>query len=173
VFFDALGIGWEYEPQGYVIKHHRADTPYLPDFRLEGGTWIEVKGSEAALNKPLLIAADQQLPGGGLLILGPIPEPRQTRYRVLAAYQLVGGVMAYQGDWGWRFAGEPHSRYGFGSWHKDRRLWFLDNAQVVSTDAPWISPVWDAYETNCAEAYAAARSARFEHNQSGPYGATS
>lgn len=30
VFFDALELKWEYEPQGYVV----AGTPYLPDFWL-------------------------------------------------------------------------------------------------------------------------------------------
>ncbi|WP_280215853.1 hypothetical protein [Nocardia cyriacigeorgica] len=30
VFFDTLGITWEYEPQGYVLDGR----PYLPDFKL-------------------------------------------------------------------------------------------------------------------------------------------
>jgi hypothetical protein len=30
VFFDQLGLDWEYEPQGYVLD----GTPYLPDFKL-------------------------------------------------------------------------------------------------------------------------------------------
>lgn len=30
VFFDRLALGWEYEPQGYVLD----GTPYLPDFKL-------------------------------------------------------------------------------------------------------------------------------------------
>jgi hypothetical protein len=46
VFFDTLGIRWEYEPDGYVID----GTPYLPDFKLlhptvpEEETFVEVKG---------------------------------------------------------------------------------------------------------------------------------
>lgn len=44
VFFDALGIKWEYEPEGYELSD---GTRYLPDFRLNlpSGltTWIEVK----------------------------------------------------------------------------------------------------------------------------------
>jgi hypothetical protein len=30
VFFEHLGLEWEYEPQGYVVNNR----PYLPDFRL-------------------------------------------------------------------------------------------------------------------------------------------
>jgi hypothetical protein len=30
VFFDTLGLAWEYEPEGYVLDGH----PYLPDFKL-------------------------------------------------------------------------------------------------------------------------------------------
>jgi hypothetical protein len=44
VFFDAAGIPWEYEPQGYVVD----GVPYLPDFLLYKETdramWFEVKG---------------------------------------------------------------------------------------------------------------------------------
>lgn len=57
VFFDSLGLRWEYEPEGYWVDE---ETPYLPDFfvRFAGdplwasglpavrGYWIEVKGSQ-------------------------------------------------------------------------------------------------------------------------------
>jgi hypothetical protein len=42
VFFNALGIDWDYEPEGFALKAGW----YLPDFylpNLDGGTWIEVK----------------------------------------------------------------------------------------------------------------------------------
>lgn len=41
-FFDHLGIGWEYEPQGFDLP----SGPYLPDFLLAlgDGVWWEVKG---------------------------------------------------------------------------------------------------------------------------------
>jgi hypothetical protein len=53
VFFDALGIEWQYEPEGFELSN---GTRYLPDFHLcqQGryapglhtyGPWIEVKGS--------------------------------------------------------------------------------------------------------------------------------
>lgn len=41
VFFDALGVPWEYEPEGYELPSGR----YLPDFWLPSiETWYEVKG---------------------------------------------------------------------------------------------------------------------------------
>jgi len=46
VFFDRLGICWEYEPQGYQLP----SGPYLPDFwlpSLRGGLWLEVKPENA------------------------------------------------------------------------------------------------------------------------------
>lgn len=47
VFFDALEIEWEYEPEGFHLGKHRR---YLPDFLLPtigvNGTWLEVKGQD-------------------------------------------------------------------------------------------------------------------------------
>jgi hypothetical protein len=46
VFFDAMGIDWEYEIEGYVLSD---GTCYLPDFWLptfNGGMWVEVKPKE-------------------------------------------------------------------------------------------------------------------------------
>jgi hypothetical protein len=41
VFFDALGIEWEYEFEGFVLPN---GTSYLPDFYLPDlGIWVEVK----------------------------------------------------------------------------------------------------------------------------------
>lgn len=52
VFFDHLGIRWEYEPQGFLTP----DGPYLPDFALSltGGqtVWFEVKGNTDTTDDP-------------------------------------------------------------------------------------------------------------------------
>lgn len=39
VFFDTLGVRWEYEPEGFELPSGR----YLPDFRLDLWLWLEVK----------------------------------------------------------------------------------------------------------------------------------
>lgn len=168
VFFDSLGIRWEYEPQGFEIEGRR----YLPDFLLDGSTWIEVKGSERALDKPFLLAASKHL--HELTVLGPVPRP------------LPGG------DWGWvsvsaqdesdademgRYGqGVGGVRQGFGAYRKNRRLWYMDDQVPHPTYSspvrpgspfPWTEPLWSEFETNIAFAYEAARSARFEHGRSG------
>lgn len=44
VFFDALGLKWEYEPEGYDLGDQGW---YLPDFYLpEFNCWIEIKGAK-------------------------------------------------------------------------------------------------------------------------------
>jgi hypothetical protein len=43
VFFDASGVKWEYEREGFDLGR---DGYYLPDFYLpELGVWVEIKGS--------------------------------------------------------------------------------------------------------------------------------
>lgn len=44
VFFDALGVQWEYEPEGFELPD---GTRYLPDFWLpKEQLWVEIKGRE-------------------------------------------------------------------------------------------------------------------------------
>ena len=86
VFFDCLGVKWDYEPQGYLVGEKKC--PYLPDFWLPGlGVWVEVKGDMSGLDVTLIDDAVSR-PGGlptadpfgelGILVLGPIPEPGVT-----------------------------------------------------------------------------------------------
>lgn len=180
VFFDALSIAWEYEPQGYELSTGRR---YLPDFLLpECGTWIEVKGSDAQLDRELIVTAALELPrmangdgetGPKLMVLGPMPEPPGVRFQTRAGPY-------WEGDWGW--AGLTSASdgagvdvdvdaFGFGPFGKNRRPWWLDNAQYewpcAPRDAPWTKPLWDCSESGAQYAYTKARSARFEHGERG------
>lgn len=99
IVFDYLGLAWQYEPEGFERIIDSQVIRYLPDFYLVGdGMWIEVKGSEHALRAdaeklhvmvdcesplPLLDGSYKpafrdtkcnELPIGGLLLLGAIPE---------------------------------------------------------------------------------------------------
>lgn len=132
VFFDTLGIKWTYEPERFAV----GNSSYLPDFLLETGTWIEVKGDEQRVDKDYLIAAARELPqldqiewpGPKLLILGNIPEPRtelrdgigpccgKTAEENRQTFSRLEG-----GDWGWigleltdPEGYLPIARYGFG-----------------------------------------------------------
>jgi hypothetical protein len=173
VFFDTLDIKWQYEPQGFVIP--RADgtgTPYLPDFLLpDCGTWIEVKGNDTDLDHRLMTDAALNLPdsttdeqGPHLMILGPIPAPRD-------------------GDWGWlglnRLWDENNQRtevwdhwWGFGGYVKSGRPWVLTETSTCTPyvmdpgEHSWVEPAYDSsvpYPSR--HAYKAARSARFEHGE--------
>ncbi len=42
VFYNALGLKWEYEKEGFELPSGR----YLPDFYLPGIGWIEIKGAD-------------------------------------------------------------------------------------------------------------------------------
>jgi hypothetical protein len=164
VFFNHLNIRWEYEPQGFHIRrHNHPDTPYLPDFLLpDCGTWVEVKGAEQMLDKPMLCAAATQLPrhpdrgeqGPSLLILGSIPDANPHGF-----------------DWGWLgFDITYPSRWGFGAYQKNLRPWHLTGATHTDLDAntsTWLTPVADNDEEGPSTAYIAARSARFEHGENG------
>jgi hypothetical protein len=117
VFFDALGLRWEYEPQGFVVTTPDeggllppARWHYLPDFYLPGSrTWVEVKGSlgdvPADYFKMIAHAVDWggQLPdmresfrtARGLLWLGPIPTD------ALCKRGLPNHVLLQHGKGGW------------------------------------------------------------------------
>lgn len=93
VFFDALGIEWEYEKEGFT----NGEEYYLPDFYLpQHKVWVEVKGDKDAFVKDHkkwvnLLDWGSCLPyfdlsncgseygiQGGLLILGNIPDPKSN-----------------------------------------------------------------------------------------------
>ena len=57
VFFDALGMRWEYEPEGYMIGPENDQRGYLPDFWLpDRRQWVEVKGGMPDLEDRLKIS---------------------------------------------------------------------------------------------------------------------
>ncbi len=105
VFFDALGIAWQYEPQGFDSSENWAlcgglerPVQYLPDFFLPSpygrhhGLWVEVKGSVEALRNDApryysMLDYSSPLPGivnsecegwgaSGWVLLGDIPRDR-------------------------------------------------------------------------------------------------
>lgn len=62
VFFDALGIKWEYELQGYEMSD---GTRYLPDFYLPsfcGGMYAEVKPHGGDFSKAVKLVEESHMP---------------------------------------------------------------------------------------------------------------
>jgi hypothetical protein len=94
VFFDALEIKWEYEPQGYEKKFDFDKIMYLPDFYLpDSKLYIEVKGNSdfeewAHLAENFLdyncpmpyFTNSYDIGEGGFVILGNIPNPDTVNY---------------------------------------------------------------------------------------------
>lgn len=168
VFFDTLGIRWEYEPQGYLVGPGRM--PYLPDFRLPDlNTWVEVKGSTEDLDLRLLHAA--VLSGGlpsalGLLLLGPVPDVPDghlTAHWMLCNYdeQVVEQPFGFSDSGEYRNAGTD---WISGAWPGE---WEHIPNLLEATTQP--GPGCDYRDTGAPvrRAYEAARSARFEHGERG------
>lgn len=64
VFFDALCIKWEYEPEGYHLSDGSMYLPdfWLPGFHLAGGTFVEVKPEGGSVSKAQQFARDSGAP---------------------------------------------------------------------------------------------------------------
>lgn len=173
VFFDRMGIEWEYEPQGYDLDGRW----YLPDFRLtDCGTWIEAKGSEDELDVDLMGKATLGLPRPhdgypSLLLLGPIPDAPPGGFVGWGWIGLSAEAIPDEGT----VVGDAHWSFTPTSFadHPIRRAdtssatnWSAGGPLLVPTGDMW-TPVNAANVDLEPAAYRAARSARFEHGESG------
>jgi hypothetical protein len=179
VAFDAMGINWLYEPEGYMVN----DRPYLPDFWLPDlGVWVEGTLSRGDLGRLVDAAGPDGLPlelgcghrprledprtwGARILILGPIPDPKTASLHSMVWY-FAGEVVTYwvnlrhRPDGRWQFLVIDAPRHTGDHWEKlddDARALIAEGHQV-----DFIEP-----DRTVAAAYRAGRSARFEHGESG------
>jgi hypothetical protein len=137
VFFDALGLAWEYEPEGFELP---GGVRYLPDFRLTAGAvrvYVEIKP--------------------------PVAMAKHERDRIALFARAVldgaddGGLLVFQGD---PFAANCFMFCKFGGEDKVGPLSFEEYANL------WVNwSKKDA--VGVAHAAAGARGARFEHGESG------
>ena len=100
VFFDTLGVEWQYEAEGYEIDGRR----YLPDFLLpKQRAFVEVKGDPEQLD-PRLLAALASDAGHHVLMLGPIPDvlpgavPMHSMFVPVWDYRLTSAPPKLVGD---------------------------------------------------------------------------
>ncbi|GGK61876.1 hypothetical protein Sme01_03730 [Sphaerisporangium melleum] len=166
VFFDHLGLQWEYEPQGF----HTSAGPYLPDFRiLQGGVeeplWIEVRPVDVSRDLGPFLAFGFNDETGEVLHqayrVGDLPDPKRI-----------------VDDWGTPGVGEALSPADDGApyfWcvcasgqhvgiEFEARGHRIKCACNRSIEGDWGHT---ARHPRLLEAFAAARSARFEHGESG------
>lgn len=167
VFFDALGIEWEYEKEGFNLGEAGL---YLPDFWLPPlNAWFEVKGppptpeDEAKIHA--LTSADHNL----FLAVGNIPDPTKWDF---------SGPIDRTGEW--YAPGLIVSHYGGSDagycWcscnsGKHFEIHYEGRGGRIKCDCNAAAGLGDrchsADSAPILNAYIAARSARFEHGQSG------
>jgi len=183
VFFDTLGIPWRYEDEGFETEVHGETVRYLPDFFLPyrwggGGFYVEVKGDTNALKKDWEKHAEMHDFGGilpnfmdsygedkGLILLSEIPEPSNSKAYFHPILQHHKGLVKSYGSF------TPH---GFAV------VWQSELASLLAIDPihglDLSGEDWDIdthqvhthrHHPTVVNAYAAARSARFEHGQRG------
>ncbi len=90
VYFDSLGVEWEYEKEGY---HFEDGTNYLCDFWFPGlGMWGEVKGKE--LNDEEIKKAENLVKYSHkpILLLIGVPE-RKPYYAIEPTFDVCGKIM--------------------------------------------------------------------------------
>jgi hypothetical protein len=112
VAFDAMGLRWEYEPEGFVLPSGKH---YLPDFRvtLERGSilWFEVKPEGGSSPEFEAFMAGSRTPARGA-VLHDIPDPELVRDDLFAPsseYEcwFTAGDEAPSTDYGYRFCACP------------------------------------------------------------------
>lgn len=179
VFFDAFGIKWAYEPQGYELGNGQK---YLPDFWLPGcfnSCWVEVKGAPTEADWIKLHAATaadglplsyeegkrpcdvleprelsmmvQQIPR--ILLLGDIPDSGAMAANSVAVLT-AGGPAVQRIAWRWGMPFELTGRI-FPWDSKPRFGWTM------------LQEARDKTLMDIDNAFDAARQARFEHGESG------
>jgi hypothetical protein len=167
VFFDALGLQWDYEPEGFTLP---SGTKYLPDFRVVGAGithWYEVKPSNQAQDAKLsefassvddaghvtLLAGDpiDALPGKMICPrCGGINHSITLDPAFLGEYQL----MCHPCDWATP-CGEGELEVGaFGIYVRPHKGWIMVGQKEM-----------DSLIGLAKRAAIKARSARFEHGE--------
>lgn len=95
VFFDALGVEYRYETEGYEVEWGDKKYRYLPDFYLpKFDIYAEVKGTDDALFADSekighMIDYNSSPIAKGLLILGPIPSPTNFEWGNIPMFSML------------------------------------------------------------------------------------
>lgn len=189
VFFDALGVEWQYEPESF----YGGSGAYVPDFFLPEiavrgrdycaakGVYVEVKGTDEALRRDadkIAMCIDYHLTplaDHGVLVLGDVPAPPTPGELITHSYVAWRkGVTHEDVAWGTGYC--PHlytATQLVPAWFNEEATEQLPDAastaaRVWSVACEHKSKTWKLTPNNLvARAYASARSARFEHGQSG------
>ena len=169
VFFDSLGLKWEYEPEGFELE---GGVRYLPDFKVQypgrnpeeaHHEWFECKGDLRAVTPAEWSKMIEFQRAHGLIVLDGTPDTRM--------YLPANAVCAVAPDTDDSVMSSPlaaqahafeHRRDGYALWCGKGRMWYdhHDNFFDPTSDCGCGGLVLE-------RAVQAARSARFEHGESG------
>lgn len=165
VFFDAYGIEYEYEKEGFEVSTPDGIVRYLPDFYFpQYDMWGEVKGvtnrgqipKEDAIKMSWMIANDGPC-SKGIILLGNIPDPKKAE-------------VIFWAKWRWDKNGLYYDyctdNFNNTTWRRRESEtaphFFNDDFMVTHSDGDDIPKYRD---NRIFEALTAARSARFEHGE--------
>lgn len=167
VFFDALGLPWEYEVQGYQLPD---GTAYLPDFWLPTlNTWYEVKPALTRETREAqhttkawrFMEAVNYGPDDhthSVIAYGYIPDPTLGviyREDTVDAWRTHGFEI-------WRNCDHP---YGWVKCQHCGKLGITFDARNNYNCDHAIGKEWTPHHPDLLKAFRAARSARFEHGE--------
>lgn len=151
VFFDALGVKYEYEKEGFALK--KAGW-YLPDFWLpEQQCWVEIKPDEPSqieIEKAAALAVSSE--NDVFILYGPIPINPDTEY---PSYERGQKLFGGEGHWDCCYAWNECGVCG--------RLGIVFQSNPDRLECGHDSGGWDT--PRLLKAYESARQARFEHGE--------
>lgn len=159
IFFDCLGIEYEYEKEGYDIR----GTWYLPDFWLpKQECWFEVKGDNKAVSENYNLYQHFAFEVGPIVVFtNPSIDVAGTRF-VTCSHESNGGFAT--GDVEWHFC--PLSGFQLPlKCSSDCTVWTdcYESSIEACSDCDWNHHNPDHLRIHSA--YKTARQARFEHGQ--------
>lgn len=171
VFFDALGVKWDYEPEGFEFG---GGVRYLPDFWLPGlGIWVEVKppgglsDSDAAKVLGLSYAADAPV----YVTHGAPGDLGELHYVVASMMESELSDQSCPAVMDWSSHSQPQ---GLRIWvpiqnsgdernYPTGKFFFKESSLGLGEDDQDSEELWSM----CWGAVKASRSARFEFGESG------
>ena len=175
VFLEAMGLRWDYEPEGYELPSGR----YLPDFKVykegcpAGYYWIECKGGiptdqEVRLARELAKATTACV----VFFRQPFFQLMREQYAGYAEYFKSEFHTRYHGPWNGEITDpwglnckDRASLFGDHHWHQmwDRHSIADQDLVKLGFDMGSAEPWWPL--SKASKAATAALSARFEHGE--------
>lgn len=165
VFFDALGVRWAYETEGFEL----GDVRYLPDFWLpDHRAWVEIKPEKPEYNGLEWKKANRLLMHQGWPVCFFFGVPELDHGGIGLRYDMAdsSGGLGYDEPICWircRSCGRFNISLG------DDRHTIVNDAWESWHDSPCCADPkkWDYFDLLLSDAVRSARSARFEFGENG------